>query len=150
MPVQLPLICVTVVGLLYALGGRGSVGGRERAESRWRTPLFYAGLVTILIALSPPMDRLSDSLFSMHMVQHVLLLEVAAPLIVLGRPWTRVWRPFSRPVRRTVAGGMVRVAWAAPPAVAFVLMNGTFLLWHVPALYNAALTSQALHDLRAT
>jgi cytochrome c oxidase assembly factor CtaG len=155
--VQLPLICVTVAALLYALGGRGSVGGRERAERRWRTPLFAAGLATVLVALSPPMDRLADSLFAMHMVQHVLLLEVAAPLIVLGRPWSRMWRPFPLSMRRTVAGGVARGGWAEPlrrgsrwlvvPAVAFVLMNGNFVLWHVPALYDAALTSSALHDL---
>ena len=108
MAVQLPLICVTVAALLYALGGRGSVGGRERAERRWRTPLFAAGLATVLVALSPPMDRLADSLFAMHMVQHVLLLEVAAPLIVLGRPWSRMWRPFPLSMRRTVAGGRER------------------------------------------
>ena len=157
MPVQLPLICVTLVALLYALGGRASVGGRDRAERRWRTPLFMTGLATIVVALSSPMDRLSDRLFSMHMVQHVLLLEVAAPLIVLGRPWTRIWRLFSLSLRRTVAGGLVRSGWAAPvrrvagwlavPAVAFVLMNGVFVLWHVPALYDAALTSSAIHDL---
>ncbi len=104
------------------------------------------------------MDRLSDSLFSMHMVQHVLLLEVAAPLIVLSRPWNRMWRPFSLSTRRAVAGGVARGEWAAPralggargyvvPAVAFVLMNGVFVLWHVPALYDAALAHPALHDL---
>ena len=153
MPVQLPLIVVTVAAYLYVLGGRGSVGARDRAERRWRTPLFMAGLATIVAALSPPMDRLSDSLFSMHMLQHVLLLEVAAPLIVLGRPWSRVWRTFPLSIRRTVAGGVARGAWAAPvqwlavPAVAFVLMNGVFVLWHIPAFYNAALTSSAIHDL---
>ncbi len=153
-----PVVCVVVGALLYALGGRGGpVGGRERAERRWRTPLFAGGLATVVLAVSPPVDRLADSLFSMHMVQHVLLIEVAAPLIVLSRPWNRLWRPFPLSYRRAAAGGIARGAWAAPvrligrwlvmPAVAFVLMNGVFLLWHVPALYDAALSSPAVHDL---
>ncbi len=153
-----PVVCVVVGALLYALGGRGGpVGGRERAERHWRTPLFAGGLATVVLAVSPPVDRLADSLFSMHMLQHVLLIEVAAPLIVLSRPWNRLWRPFPLSYRRAAAGGIARGAWAAPvrvigrwlvvPAVAFVLMNGVFLLWHVPALYDAALSSPAVHDL---
>jgi putative membrane protein len=153
-----PVLCVAVAALLYALGGRGGpVGRRERAERRWRTPLFAGGLATVVLAVSPPVDRLADSLFSMHMVQHVLLIEVAAPLIVLSRPWNRLWRPFPLSFRRAAAGGIARGAWAAPlrliggrlvvPAVAFVLMNGVFVLWHMPAFYDAALSHPALHDL---
>ncbi len=153
MPVQMPLVVAVLVGVLYLRGGRGSVGGREQAEGRWRTPVFLAGLLTIVIALLPPIDTLSDSLFSVHMFQHVLLIEVAPPLIVLGRPWTRIWRlvPLSR--RRAVAKSVARGPWTAPvrwlgrPAVAFVLMNGTFLLWHVPALYDAALANVGVHYL---
>ena len=155
---QVPILCVAVAAYLYWLGGRGGpVGRRQQAERRWRTPLFAAGLLTVVVAISPPVDRLSDSLFSMHMVQHVLLIEVAAPLIVLGKPWSRMWRPFSLSTRRAVAGGVARGRWAAPlrwvgrwlviPAVAFALMNGIFVLWHVPALYDAALSYPILHDL---
>jgi putative membrane protein len=155
---QPPILGVAVAALLYWLGGRGgAVGGRERSERRWRTPLFAAGLATVVVATSGPIDRLADSLFWAHMVQHVLLLEVAAPLVVLARPWSRLWRPFPLGFRRAVAGGIVRSGWAAPvrllgkalalPAVAFVLLNGGLLLWHVPALYDAALASPALHDL---
>lgn len=153
-----PVLAVVVAAALYWLGGRGGpAGGRERAERRWRTPLFAAGLCVVVLAVSPPVDRLSDSLFSAHMAQHLLLLEIAAPLIVLGRPWHRLWRPFPLSVRRTVAGAVVRGAWAAPlrrvggwlvlPAVAFLLMNATFVLWHLPALYDGALDHPVLHDV---
>jgi cytochrome c oxidase assembly factor CtaG len=158
MLVQPPVIGVALAAFLYWLGGRGGPHGRrERAERRWRTPLFVAGLLTILVAVSPPVDRLSDSLFSMHMVQHVLLIEVAAPLVVLGKPWSRLWRPVPLPVRRAVAGGLASAVWATPlrwvgrclaiPVIAFVLMNGVFVLWHAPALYDAALSHPALHEL---
>jgi len=150
---QVPLIGVAVIALLYLRGGRGLVGRNERAERRWRTPLFLTGLATILLALLPPIDTLSDSLFSIHMLQHMLLLEVAAPLIVLGRPWNRLWRTLPLARRRRVANGVTRAAWAAPlrllarPAVAFLLMNGSFVLWHLPVLYDAALAHPVLHDL---
>ncbi len=153
MPFQLPVVGVVVIGLLYLRGGRGLVGGNELAERRWRTPLFLAGLAAILVALLPPIDTLSDSLLSVHMVQHMLLLEVAPPLIVLGRPWNRLWRTLGLPTRRRLAGGLSHAGWAAPlrlfarPSVAFVLMNGSFLVWHLPALYDAALAHLALHDL---
>ena len=55
------------------------------------------------------MDRLPDSLFSMHMVQHILLIEVAAPLIVLSRPWNRLWRPL--PALDTAGRGRRRRTW---------------------------------------
>jgi cytochrome c oxidase assembly factor CtaG len=153
-----PVLAVIVAAALYALGGRGGpVGGRERAERRWRTALFAAGLATILLAVSPPMDRLSDSLFWVHMLQHVLLIEIAAPLIVLSRPWNRLWRPFPLTARRTVARGVARGGWAAPvrwvgrvlaiPAAAFVVMNVALVAWHVPALYDAALANPLVHGL---
>ncbi len=124
MPVQTPLVAVVVVALLYLRGGRGAVGGRERAERGWRTALFLSGLATIAVALLPPIDTYSDSLFSVHMLQHVLLLEVAPPLLVLGRPWTRIWRLFPLAHRRRLAHGLARSGRAAPlrwlgrPAVA--------------------------------
>jgi putative membrane protein len=153
-----PVLGVALAAVLYALGGGGgSVGSRERGERRWRTLLFAAGLATLVVAVSPPIDRLSDSLFAMHMVQHVLLIEVAAPLLVLSRPWNRLWRPFPLSARRAVAGGIAHARWAAPlrvlgrwfviPVVAFVLMNTIFVLWHLPFLYDAALSSPAVHDL---
>ncbi len=153
-----PTIGVAVVAALYALGGqRRPAGSREQAERGWRTVLFAAGLATIVVAVSPPVDRLADSLFSAHMAQHILLLEIAAPLIVLGRPWNRLWRPFPLALRRTVAGGLARGTWAAPLRwtgrrlasllSVFILMNAVFLAWHLPALYGAALASPAVHDV---
>jgi putative membrane protein len=157
-PVETPIVIVAVVIMLYVRGGRGgAVGSRERRERRWRTPLFLAGLATILVALLPPIDTDADSLFSVHMVQHMLLLEVAAPLLVLGRPWNRIWRAIPLSGRRAMARRVARGSWAAPfrgvaalllvPSVAFILLNGNFLLWHVPALYDAALANPLLHAL---
>ncbi len=83
------LLYVGFAGLLYWLGG---LGRRRRADDGVRTAAFVAGLVTIVVALDSPIDRYAEQLFWVHMLQHVLLLTVAPPLILLGRPWPRMWR----------------------------------------------------------
>ena len=94
------------------------------------------------------------------MVQHVLLLMVAAPLMVLARPWIRLWRCLPLDARRALARGLSRGPRAAPlrwltrtiggAAVSFVLFAGVLLAWHVPALFDATLRSSALHALEHT
>ncbi len=71
---------------------------RPDARQRLRTVSFAAGLLTIVIALDSPIDTYADQLFWVHMLQHILLLTVAPPLILLGRPWPRMWRAL--PLRR--------------------------------------------------
>jgi cytochrome c oxidase assembly factor CtaG len=91
------------------------------------------------------------------MVQHVLLMMVAPPLLLVGRPWPRLVRPLPlalrRPLARSVLAGPalapVRDAcrWLAAPLPAFVLFNGTLLAWHVPALFDLTLRDGPVHDL---
>ena len=101
------LLYVAFAGLLYWLGG---LGRRRRADDGVRTAAFVAGLVTIVVALDSPIDRYAEQLFWVHMLQHVLLLTVAPPLILLGRPWPRMWRGLplrlanERGARRSPAG----------------------------------------------
>lgn len=158
MTLQPPLVGAALAAFAYWLGGRGGAAGtRERAERRWRTLAFAAALASVVGVTIGPADHAADQLFWAHMVQHVVLVAVAPPLLVLSRPWNRMWRAFPLGPRRTVAAGIARRAWGMPlralgrllgrPVVAFVLMNGTLLLWHAPALYDAALASPAVHDL---
>jgi cytochrome c oxidase assembly factor CtaG len=102
---------------------------------------FIAGLATILVALGPPLDDWADH-FSLlaHMVQHLLLMLLAAPLLMLGTP---SWLLRSLLLRRR------SVAWAAQqltrPVVAFGLSSAILVIWHVPALYDAALANTMVH-----
>lgn len=151
-----PLLACVAAAALYALGGRGRVGGSSRAR-RLREWAFYAGLAVTLLALEPPFDGLADRSFAVHMCQHVLLLTVAPPLLVLGRPWPRLWLPFPHPARRGLARGLARGRWSAPlrlagrlatrPAAALALMSAALGVWHVPALYDAAVRSEGIHVL---
>ncbi len=97
------------IGLLYALGsGRTVTPQRTSSEQRWRSACFYAGLITLAIALDSPIDTLAEKLFWVHMVQHTLLIVVAAPLIVLARPWARLWRALPLSSRRSLGRGLAQ------------------------------------------
>ncbi len=139
-PIGVPFAVCVVLALLYAQGGRG------RSYARVRGAAFYGGIATIVIALDTPIDAYADKLMWMHMVQHVLLLTIAPPLLVLGRAWPRLWYPLPVVVRR---GGARAFAWGAPlahPAVALALMSATVGIWHVPALYDATLRNDLVHQ----
>ena len=146
--IQPPLLYVAVAGLLYWLGGRG----RRARNEPLRTLSFALGLATIVLALDSPIDDAADKLFWAHMVQHVLLLTVAPPLILLGRPWPRMWRALPLGFRTKVGRGLAQSGTAAPirrlarPLPAFVLFNGAIVAWHIPAMYNATLNSNAVHQ----
>lgn len=156
-PLQLPFFVVLVAAVLYQRGSsRPGPGHRDASERRWRAAAFYGGLLSVVIALDTPLDPLSDRLFAAHMTQHVLLLVVAPALIVLSAPWLRLWQPLPLGFRRTVAKSIVRGGWSAPlrllgrllsrPLPALFLFCGVLLAWHIPALYDATLSNQYVHE----
>jgi putative membrane protein len=156
-----PLILTIDLAILYWIGARRTVTPeRKRVAQRWRSVSFYAGLVVLAIALASPIEPLSGQLFWVHMIQHVLLLMVAAPLIVLARPWIRLWRCLPLRSRRSLARGLSRGERAAPlrmlsrtlgsPLPSFVAFSVVLLAWHVPALFDATLRTSALHALEHT
>jgi len=109
-----------------------------------RAVAFYAGILTCALALLSPIDRASDVLFSAHMVQHELLMLVAAPLVVLAKPYaTILWAlpEAARPhLRFTRAWNTLTL-----PAVALGLHAAARIAWHVPALFDAALADERIH-----
>ena len=115
---------------------------REVDGSLGRLVSFLGGMALVLIALCSPVDRLGEQLFLMHMVQHLLLLDLAPILVLLGltkvllRPLTR------RLVRIERAAGPL-----AHPVFAIALYVLTMAVWHVPAMYDAALEHPFLHVL---
>lgn len=153
--VALPAIA-SAAALLYALGRRKLGGGRQRREGGWRAQAYYLGLVTLVLAVEPPLDSLADKLFWAHMVQHMLLQMVAPPLIVLGAPWPALWRAIPLGSRRRAGNWLVRSRGASPlrsaarslgyPAVAWVLFLGTIAASHLPAVFDYALQHPLFHE----
>lgn len=142
------LVYVGLAAGLYVLGSRG----------RWRPkPLeaiaFFAGLLTIVIALDSPIDAYADQLFWVHMLQHVLLLTIAPPLFLLGRPWPRMWRALPLGPRTLLGRTLARSRWTSPlralarPLPAWIIFNATVVGWHIPAAYNLTLTNGTVHVL---
>jgi putative membrane protein len=150
------LVCLSISAVLYALGAARlwSHAGPGRGVSTRQTVSFFLGWMLLVLALLSPLDSLGDKLFSAHMIQHELLMIAAAPLLVLGRPlaiW--VWAlPF--PWRRAVGGFFHTAGWRVPwlfvtgPIMAWLLHALALWLWHIPALFEAALRNEAVHTLQ--
>ncbi len=142
------LIYVAMAGALYILGS----SGRGRPQPL-QALAFFASLLTIVIALDSPIDYYAEQLFWVHMVQHILLLTVAPPLFLLGKPWPRMWRALPLEPRTKVARTIALSRRAAPvralarPLPAWILFTATFVGWHIPAAYDATLRSGAVHEL---
>jgi cytochrome c oxidase assembly factor CtaG len=115
-----------------AAGGRPVPG--------WRKGCFAAGLIVVAAALSPPVDTLSDQLLVAHMAEHLLIGDIGSLLIVLG-----FTGPLLAPLLRNRVIGRLRVL--THPVVALVVWAVNFYLWHIPALYQAALRHDPIHAL---
>jgi len=116
--------------------------------------LFWLGLALLFIALESPLDAFSSLLLQAHMVQHLLLMMVVPPLLLLGQPMLPILRGLPRPFVKEGLGPFLR--WPALrgfsgalviPWVAWLLYNLTTVFWHLPALYELALRSPAWHNL---
>jgi cytochrome c oxidase assembly factor CtaG len=143
----LPLVVCGTAAALYALGRRG----RTRV---WREVSFYSGVVLAFVVLETPFDGWADTWLSVHMTQHIVLMTVVPPLVVLGRPWPRMWLPFPLSTRRAVGGTLSRspafrrsAGLVTRPWVALVLQSAMVAVWHVPQLYDAAARNEWIHVL---
>lgn len=138
-----------VVGLLLLQGVyllcvgplRERFAGARRV-GRGQSVLFTLGVLVLAFATLPPLHDLSEKyLFSAHMVQHLLMVLVAAPLLLAGTPgW--LLRPLLRPP------SIARFArFLTHPLVAFVVSTAVFNIWHMPAFFDAAVTHNWLHGI---
>ena len=116
---------------------------------------FAGGWLALHVALVSPLDASGKALFSAHMVQHLVLILIAAPLLVSGSPLIAfLWALPTRKSRHTVGrwwrnAGSARAAWAAlsQPLLVWFLYAFFLWIWHLPSLYQAALDSQWIHDI---
>ncbi|MFI4989569.1 MAG: cytochrome c oxidase assembly protein [Solirubrobacterales bacterium] len=108
----------------------------------WRLCCFLGALLFTLAALVSPIDALADQLFLMHMIQHVLLLDVIPILAILG--FTKV---ILRPITRSIHDLERRAGALASPALAVILYVGVIWAWHIPAAYDLALRHPLVHVL---
>jgi cytochrome c oxidase assembly factor CtaG len=150
-PVTIVLLAIS--GWMYARGltqlwhaaGRGR-GVRER--DAW---MFAGGWLLLALSLLSPLHALGGVLFSAHMAQHELLMTVATPLLVIGRPLIPFVWALSPRWRRITGQWTTARSFAVPwralthPAIAFLLHAAAIWVWHLPSLYDATVTSELMH-----
>lgn len=151
----LPVLSLAALAALWLVGVRHvrtrSVGiGQARPIPRSRSILFLAGLATLFVALCSPIDTYADDLFSLHMLQHLLIAFVAAPLLVLAAPGTLALRAAPPAVRRRVLVPLLRsrpVRWLTFPLTTWLVFGAVMWLAHFTPLFELALESDGIHEL---
>ncbi len=150
LPLSLAAVGLLYAWGLYALWRRAGVG---RGVPVWRALAYFAGVEVLTFALTV-LDGRADTFFAWHMVQHLLLITVAAPLLVLGTPlyvlaWVLplAWR--RRAARAWHRAPVLRSLWAwlGHPVTVWLLATVVFWAWHVPPFYEAAVRDDRLHAL---
>ena len=151
------------VGLLLALtallAARGAWSLWRRANAgagvrRWEAASFAGGWMVLALTMLSPLDAFGEQLFWAHMVQHELLMLVAAPLLVLSRPLPTLAWGLPRATRQAAArlagraGLGAALRWLARPGTAGALHAAVLWGWHAPALFEAALHVPWVHDLQ--
>jgi cytochrome c oxidase assembly factor CtaG len=137
------LLGVLALALLYGRAWRRARTPEEPHPPGYaRATVFAIGLAAILAALVSPIDRLGDQLMVMHMLQHILLLDIAPILLILG-----LTKVLLRPATRRLHAIERKAGYLAHPGFAVLAYAGFMWLWHVPALYDAALRHPNLHAL---
>ncbi len=148
--VAAPLV---LVASLYAIGW-WRLSRRGAALSPWRVAAAGAGLLALAVALLSPLDGLAHALFSAHMLQHLLLIAIAAPLLLLADPFAALLWGLPAPAR-ALAGQLLRreapLRWLwrglTVMALAWLVHILVIWLWHLPFAYDAAVADRLLHDL---
>lgn len=149
--ILIPILVVFIFCLV------GSIRMRRRSNVRrspWPAASFYAGIAALIIALDSPVHLVGEQLFWVHMTQHELLMLLAAPLLVMGRPlvpllWAlpQSWR---ERLGRASKGTIWRGTWIAVSSAgaAWIIHGLALWLWHAPTLFEAALQSEAIHAVQ--
>jgi cytochrome c oxidase assembly factor CtaG len=144
------LLLFVVLAVLYYRGLRAFRG--PLPVRPWQIFLFYTGVVIIVAALLPPIDPLSDQLFFMHMVQHLMVTNIGVPLMMLGVPFFICVRGLSPSIRRSIYFPLIRnrplrfvFNILGKPLVSLFLFQAAYWFWHVPYFYNLALLNDAWH-----
>lgn len=133
------LLPIVAFGALYGRRAHTLAGGPHRVPG-WRQACFYSGLGVILVTLVSPLGHLSDELLAAHMVEHLLMADIGALLLVLG-----LTGPLIAPIMRIRVFDRLRIL--THPLVALPLWAADLYIWHLPVLYQAALRHEGVHAL---
>jgi cytochrome c oxidase assembly factor CtaG len=151
-----PLFLTTTLILCAIVYTRGWFAIRKTRRAlfpTWRLAAFFLGLGVVWLSIASPLDGFAHVLLSAHMVEHLLLMSFAPPLLLIGYPVVPLLRGLPRIVRVSLLGPLLRRKalrslghFLVRPVVAWLVMNLIFLGWHVPAAYDFALDHEHWHE----
>lgn len=144
-------LCLTAI--LYVCGWIGLRAVRPQLIPGWRLGAFLAGVAGIWLAIGSPLAAFDDVSLTVHMAQHLLLMSVSPPLILLGWPALPLLRGLPQFVARGAIGPIMRSGIVrrighvvSEPLVCWLAAACALLAWHVPSMFDAALHSELLHE----
>jgi cytochrome c oxidase assembly factor CtaG/ferredoxin len=145
---------VLLAAIFYARGRKKLAYLQSTALPKWRLACFLAGVASFWIAVASPLDPFGNFLLTAHMIQHLLMMLVAPPLILLGSPQNPLFLGLPRWASRDALGpfltcrSLKRIGHLVTgPAFCWLAAATALLGWHVPAAYDLALISPGWHDL---
>lgn len=160
------IVPLVLLGWLYLRGWRrlrtitAGRAGPARSNSHpplaasWKPASYIAGLLVVAISLMSPIDVLGGQLFFMHMIQHLLLVMIAPPLLWIATPFAMIMWGLPRKPRQQVAAVLTqesRFRWfsttVTQPGVVWFAYVIVYVGWHDPGMYNLALRNEFVHDL---
>lgn len=143
---------VLVAAVVYFRGWLAIRKTRSKLFPAWRFGLFLLGLTVLWLAIGSPMDAFADAMLSAHMIEHLMLMSMVPPLLLLANPTVPLLRGLPRWLVRYLIGPLIRIRqlrnfghWLTRPRVAWLVMNLIFLGWHVPIAYDFALEHEGWH-----
>jgi putative membrane protein len=145
-------LCLTA--LVYARGWLRLRSTLPNLLSLWRLAAFFFGIIFVWLAIGSPLNAFDDASLTVHMLQHLLLMSVAPPLILLGAPQLPLLHGLPQPLARGVVSAILR--WnsvkrlghlIANPAFGWLVAAFALLGWHIPAVFELALRWTWLHEL---
>lgn len=146
-------LATVLVSAMYVRGWLALRRTRRAYFTYGRLVWFLCGMTVLWLSIASPIDGFADVLLSAHMVQHLLLMSVVPPLVLMGAPVVPLLRGTPRWIMKTAVLPCIRMRslrrlahWLTGPIVAWLAMNGTFLAWHIPAAYDVALRNERIHD----
>ena len=155
-PISL-LLALLVTEFLYLRGWLRLRSASVKLIPAWRVISFSLGLVLIWIAVGSSLAKLDERMLTVHMIQHLLLMTFAAPLILLGLPVTPLLQGLPHPFAQAIVCPLFR--WPpvqklgrmlVRPAFSWLVATATLVGWHVPAIFTLALQSGAWHLFEQT
>jgi len=147
-------LALSLTALVYLRGWLGLRTAFPNLISARRLAAFITGIVAVWIAIGSPMEAFDQASLSVHMVEHLLLMAIAPPLILLGAPALPLLRGIPQSMARSVVGPFLR--WhlvqsigglITNPAICWLAATLALIAWHVPAVFQLALQSDWLHEI---